>query len=94
MNKTLCNSKQKWNHDKFCCESKELDKWRPCKICYIWNPSTCDCECNKACVNKINDYLDIKNCSFKKRLIGKLVLKCEYGISNRTKTLVNDKKEV
>ena len=31
----------------------------------------CDCEYNKAC--KIDEYLDIKNCSCEKRLIGKLV---------------------
>ena len=30
----------------------------------MWNPSTCDCECNKAC--KIEEYLNIKNCSGKK----------------------------
>ena len=28
----------------------------------MWNPSTCDCECNKA--SKITKYLDIKNCSW------------------------------
>ena len=27
----------------------------------MWNPSTCDWECDKAC--KIDKYLDIKNCS-------------------------------
>ena len=37
----------------------------------MWNYSMCDCECNKAC--KIDEYLDIKNCSSEKRLIGKLV---------------------
>ena len=25
---------------------------------YTWNPSTCDCECDKAC--KIGEYLDLK----------------------------------
>ena len=33
----------------------------------MWNPSMCDCECNKAC--KIDEYLDIKNCSYKKMFI-------------------------
>ena len=41
----------------------------------MWNTRTCDCECNKAC--KIDEYLDIKIFSCKKRLIGKLVLECE-----------------
>ena len=44
----------------------------------MWNPSTCDCECNKAC--KIDEYLDIKNCSCEKCLIGKLLLECEDEI--------------
>ena len=39
------------------------------------NHSTCDCDCNEPC--KIDKYLDIKNCSCKKRLIGKLVLTYE-----------------
>ena len=56
----------------------------------MWNHSTHDCECNKAC--KIDQYLDIKNCSCKKHLIGNLVL--EYGdkILSTTETLLNNKK--
>ena len=56
----------------------------------MWNPSACDWECNKAC--KIDEYLDVKNCSCEKRLIGKFVLECEDEILNTTKTLLNDKK--
>ena len=48
LNKSVCHSKQKWNHDEWRCEYKKLDDWIP---------STCDCECNKAC--KIKEYLDI-----------------------------------
>ena len=44
----------------------------------MWNSNTHDCECNKTC--KIDEYLDIKNYSCKKCLIGKL------------ETLLNDKK--
>ena len=33
------------------------------------NSSKCDCECNKA--YKIDEYLNIKNCSCEKRLYGK-----------------------
>ena len=40
----------------------------------MWNATAYDCECNKA--SKINEYLDIKNCSCKKLLFGKLVLAC------------------
>ena len=45
---SVCNLKQKWNDDKFRYEGKELDNWSSCKDNYIWNPSTRDCECNKA----------------------------------------------
>ena len=61
-----------------------------CEKGHLWNPSIGDCKCNKAC--KIDKYLDIKNCSCKKFLNGKLVL--EYGdeIFNATEALLNDKK--
>ena len=29
--------------------SKQLDDLGSSKKGYMWNPSTCDCECNKAC---------------------------------------------
>ena len=64
MNESVCNSKQKWNHDECPCECKEWDNWSSCKDGYMLNPSKCDCECNKAC--KINEYLDIKFCSCEK----------------------------
>ena len=48
----------------------------------------CDCECNKTC--KIDKYLDIKNCSCEKRLVGKLVFECEREILNTTEAF--DKK--
>ena len=41
----------------------------------MWNFSTYDCECNKA--SKIDQYLDIKDCSWKKRVSGKSLLVCE-----------------
>ena len=60
------------------CECKELDDSGSGKNDCMWNSSTCDCGCNKAC--KIVEYLDIKNCSSKKGLFGKLVLECEDEI--------------
>ena len=47
LNESVCNSKQKKNHDEYWCGWKELDDWLFCKNDYTWNPSTCDCECNK-----------------------------------------------
>ena len=44
---------------------------------------------NKAC--KIDEYLDNKNCSCKKRLFGKLVWTCENEILNITETSLADK---
>ena len=56
----------------------------------MWNPTTCDFECNKAC--KTDEYLDIKNCSCGKRLIGKLVLSCEDEILNTTENSLDNEK--
>ena len=49
----------------------------------MWNFSTYDCECNKA--SKIDEYLDIKDCSWKKRVSGKSLLVCENQILNTMK---------
>ena len=44
----------------------------------------------KAC--KIDEYLDIKNCQCKKRLIDKIALACEDKILNTTEASLDDKK--
>ena len=72
LNESLCNSKQKWNHNECRCECKYLNDWSSCKEDHIWNPSTWDCECNKAC--KTDKYIDIKNGSCEKCLTYILVL--------------------
>ena len=54
LNKSVCNSKQKWNHNECRCKCKDLDDWSSHEKVYRWNASTCDCECNKAC--KIDEY--------------------------------------
>ena len=51
---------------------------------YMWNQHKCDCVCNKA--HKIDQSLDIKNCSCKKRLFGTLALACEDETLNTTET--------
>ena len=75
LNESVCNSKLKWNHNECRCEDKDLDNWSSCEKSYTWNPSTCDFECNKAC--KDDEYLNAKNCSCEKCLIGKLTLERE-----------------
>ena len=57
----------------------------------MWNPSTCDCECDKTC--EVGEYLDIKNFPCKDRVINDLIWTCEDDILNIAKaTLVVDKK--
>ena len=41
---------------------------------FIWNPSNCECECDKSC--NIGEYLDYENCKCRKMLIDKLVDEC------------------
>ena len=45
---------------------------------FIWNPSNCECECDKLC--DIGEYLDYKNCKCRKRIIDKLVEECSKNI--------------
>ena len=45
---------------------------------FIWNPSNCECECDKSC--DIGNYLDYENCKCRKRLIEKLVDECTENV--------------
>ena len=38
---------------------------------YIWNPSNCECECDKSC--DVGEYLDYKSCKCRKKLADKLL---------------------
>ena len=42
-----------------------------CDKGYLWNPSTCACECDMWC--KSGQYLDHKNCICKNKLVGTLL---------------------
>ena len=45
----------------------------------IWNPSNCECECDKSC--NISEYLDYKNCKCKKKkTTDKLINECTETI--------------
>ena len=50
----------------------------------MWNPSTCDCICDKTC--KTGKPLDNTNCACNKGISGKLVLACQDEILNTTDT--------
>ena len=45
-----------------------------CDKGFIWNPSNCECECDKSC--DVGEYLDYKNCKCRNKLIDKLVEEC------------------
>ena len=41
-----------------------------CHKGYMWNPSTCSCECDRYC--ETGQYLDYKNCACRKKIIDDL----------------------
>ena len=41
------------------CECKELIDKRVCDKGFIWNSSSCECECDKSC--GVSEYLDYAN---------------------------------
>ena len=49
-----------------------------CKKGFIWNPSNCECECDRSC--DIGEYLDYENCKCRKKIIDKLVEECSEDI--------------
>ena len=49
-----------------------------CNKGFIWNPSNCECECDKSC--DIGEYLDYENCKCRKKLFDKLVQECIESI--------------
>ena len=55
-------------------EWQQLIDKRMCYKGFIWNPSNCECERDKLC--DVGEHLDCKSCKCRKRLIDKLVEKC------------------
>ena len=45
-----------------------------CDKGYAWNPSNCECECDKS--YDVGEYLDYEDCKCRKRLVDKLVEEC------------------
>ena len=45
---------------------------------FIWNPSNCECECDKS--YNIGEYLDYSNCKCRKKLVDKLIDECNETI--------------
>ena len=83
---SVCNNKHRWNKDK----SKEI-----CDKGFIWNPSICDCECDKLC--GVGEYLDYENCNCRKNLVDELVEECGENIDENEiiyNGIVNDYEKV
>ena len=55
--------KIRWNEDKYRCECKELIEKGVWDKAFIWNPSNCECECDKC---DVGEYLDYENCKCRK----------------------------
>ena len=49
-----------------------------CDKGFIWNPSNCECVCDKLC--DVGEYLDYNNCKCRKRQIDNLVEECSENI--------------
>ena len=62
-----------------------------CDKGFIWNPSNCECECDKSC--DIGEYLDYKNCKCRNKLVDKLVEECIENIDGN-KMLYNETLDV
>ena len=63
-----------------------------CDEGFIWNPSNCDCECDKSL--DVGKYLDYEKCECRKKLVDKLVDECtenDVEIKLLKVTLVADK---
>ena len=71
---SVCNNRQHQDNDKCRCECKELTDKEMCDKGYIWNPSNWDCECDKS--GDVGEYLDCKNCEWRKILTDNLVEEC------------------
>ena len=49
-----------------------------CDKRFIWNPSNCECECDKLC--DVREYVNYENCKRRKNLVDKLVEECTENI--------------
>ena len=65
-------------------EQRAIQTWMQridCDKGLIWNPSNCECECDKSC--DVGEYLDYENCKCIKRLIDNLVEECIENIDEK-----------
>ena len=60
------------------CECKELIDKGVSDKGFLWNPSNCECKCDKSC--DIDEHLDYENCKCRKKSIDKLVEECTENV--------------
>ena len=61
------------------CECREeLSEKERCDKGFIWNPSNCNCECDKSC--DVGEYLDYENCKCRRKIVISLVEECSENI--------------
>ena len=82
-------SKQLWNSNTCSDCNEDFAGIMSCNKGYMWNPSTCACECDMWC--KPGQYLDYKKCVCKNKLIGKVISECTNVINE---TMMNNKKNI
>ena len=63
-------------------ECKELIDKGVCDKGFIFNPSNCECECDKSC--GISEYLDYSNCKCRKKIVDPLIEECTENIDIAT----------
>ena len=66
------------NKEKCRCESKEVIEKGICGKEFIWNPSNCDCECDRLC--DVGESLYYNNCKCRNKLLYKVVEACSEHI--------------
>ena len=90
LSSSVCNNKQIWDSDTCRCDCNEgFAGIISCAKGYTWNPSICECQCDKWC--KPGQYLDHKNCVCKNKLIGRVIEECTSVINE---TMINNKNDI
>ena len=86
LNSSVCNNNHTDSDTCRCDCNEDVAGIICCAKGYMWNPSTCECQCDKRC--KQGQYLDHKNCVCKNKLIGRIIEKCTSVINE---TIINNK---
>ena len=87
LNSSVCNNKQIWNSNTCRCDCNEdFTGIINCAEGYTWNPSTCEFQCDMW--YKPGQYLDLKNCVCKIKLVVRLIEECTSVINE---TMINIK---